>query len=656
MQAKKRHRARYNASVFEEPMAEEVKLDQVRQRVVQNIEKVLQSGKAALLSLSNKRSAEGSSADEGRDFDVPDNLDDIDVRALAIEIEEALDTALSGDAYKEKFRTLHFNLKQLGNACNVLSGKISPAQLISMSVEDLANEHLKLMNEKIKRESLRESVLTEEMAVLLLKKTELTDTAKEKSTKNDNGDQLSKVITSNVAPPVSGEVVILPTVPVQSPAAAEEKQEQIVPRKDVMISGEAENEVTVSPIVEEPPAIQEDLPIFSPTIEHEDTKDSNSLEALLAKVNAQKVLVPVELEQPLPPPSSDTVASFEPDHFLASEHEPDHRKFFEGFPQVWSGKVAMEATGSFQGKAKFAGGTQSIAAEEWVELLTPALEVGGRINPMNVFTYLDDQVYNEARQISLLTVEVDVANEENEQGHKSLWEYFASRSRYAVIEKKMPKVKDLYLIPLSNSDSLPDFMSAIDHSIPTSGRDSDVLVAVMWVTLTLTDAIVPASTAGMATTSSAPVANQNYYPVQQDPRGAPPQPVPPYGYGGHNMSADPRGPYPPPPHGNHHEPQQYHHHNHPPPQQQSRPSYQSTTPYYRDISPAMAQHYSPSSQLMHPDRMQQVQNDNGDDWRNDRNPHYDNDDRDYRRSSYQRGGGRGNDRRNSRGRGGGGSW
>jgi hypothetical protein len=60
-----------------------------------------------------------------------------------------------GEEYKEKFRSLHFNLKETRNACRVLLGYIEPSTLIGMSAEDFADEQLKKMKEEIQEQSIR---------------------------------------------------------------------------------------------------------------------------------------------------------------------------------------------------------------------------------------------------------------------------------------------------------------------------------------------------------------------------------------------------------------------------------------------------------------------------------------------------------------------
>jgi hypothetical protein len=135
----------------------------IRLRVVENMVKVLTTGRDALMRDGNKDAR---------------LLAKIDVHKLSTLIEAALFDQLAKkvngllmceDAYKNQFRTLHFNLRTLGNARKVLLGELSPDQLPRMSSEDFADDALKSMKQKVLEESIRGSILTEDMANVILK-------------------------------------------------------------------------------------------------------------------------------------------------------------------------------------------------------------------------------------------------------------------------------------------------------------------------------------------------------------------------------------------------------------------------------------------------------------------------------------------------------
>lgn len=110
---------------------------------------------------------------------------DLDISGLARRIESAmfrltgeLDASgnpVCGDAYKNKFMTLHFNLKDPDNARKVLQQSVTPVQLVKMSSEELANATLKEMKQKAHAQSIRESIKVKDNNSVLVKKTHKGD-------------------------------------------------------------------------------------------------------------------------------------------------------------------------------------------------------------------------------------------------------------------------------------------------------------------------------------------------------------------------------------------------------------------------------------------------------------------------------------------------
>jgi len=78
-----------------------------------------------------------------------------------------VDVGGANNEYKNKFRTLYFNLKDLRNPelrRRVLEGEISPERLVSMSPKELAYQELNQWREKKSADLLRQKVLGRETA------------------------------------------------------------------------------------------------------------------------------------------------------------------------------------------------------------------------------------------------------------------------------------------------------------------------------------------------------------------------------------------------------------------------------------------------------------------------------------------------------------
>lgn len=73
---------------------------------------------------------------------VSQSLDD--ALQLARDIEQQMfDAYGTSEAYKERFRMLHFNLKQARHAEKIVRGEWTPAQLVKMSSEEFVDESLR---------------------------------------------------------------------------------------------------------------------------------------------------------------------------------------------------------------------------------------------------------------------------------------------------------------------------------------------------------------------------------------------------------------------------------------------------------------------------------------------------------------------------------
>ena len=67
-----------------------------------------------------------------------------------------------GQKYREKFRSLSFNLKDDKNPdlrTRIVSGKLTPDQIVTLSSEEMLNPELQKLAESVRKESIRESVL-----------------------------------------------------------------------------------------------------------------------------------------------------------------------------------------------------------------------------------------------------------------------------------------------------------------------------------------------------------------------------------------------------------------------------------------------------------------------------------------------------------------
>lgn len=116
-----------------------------------------QSSSSASSSLSSS-----SPSVTGRVNDYSRALEEVMFESFAETPAGKSDVKIAGKAYKDRFRTLSFNLRNSGNEelrSRIVSGELSPHMLAVVPSEQLANASIRALTEKAREESLRQSVL-----------------------------------------------------------------------------------------------------------------------------------------------------------------------------------------------------------------------------------------------------------------------------------------------------------------------------------------------------------------------------------------------------------------------------------------------------------------------------------------------------------------
>ena len=521
-----------------------------------------------------------------------------------------------GDAYKEKFRILYANLRDDTNLKAVLSGRTDPEHLVQMNAEDLANEQLKSIKQAVMDEKIRHTVLTEEQAAVILKKTKPVGAIA--NAKNAAATQeLATTTTSSVM--TSSPTTVVVTMGENGSAAAassssstsspdskqsasfmdwdssatmtkhEEKDAHATTTTTTTTTTATGSIVAVAAAADNADNDEKETRkrplLLSPTVVHSPRSPSSFslsssvggtlttatkpnaidlLDDLLAKVDAGVEMIPstfVKRKSTATATTSDEsmgsaaklsklddggdqssaphrhhqgsgVEDLIDDHVVVdtpptlspAPHEAEQA------PVVWSGKIDMVSVGMFEGtwssftrpskyfmfvaKARQVGGVPVTDPSVWRALLpqgvgsgsgtgsgSGSLSVDGRISHRSVHTYLE-QMVEMATTRELLIIELTPTD-------NILFDYFQSRSRYAVVataspsgsssgggsggggggstttvtaatSSTVPALKDMYLLPLPKGDSIPDFLYRIEHEIPIK-RSRDYFLAVLVV-------------------------------------------------------------------------------------------------------------------------------------------------------------------------------
>ena len=128
---------------------------------------------------------------------------------------------------------------------------------------------------------------------------------------------------------------------------------------------------------------------------------------------------------------------------------------------VWRGKLVQSGDGASPTvNARFVAGRDLTPTISWRDLLADRLAIDGRLQVARAEEYLCSLQWSQSSDVSVLAL----TPYDNAEGFSAVFEYFASRSRYAVVNKDKPgMVKDLYIIPVNAGAELPEHVGMLEY-------------------------------------------------------------------------------------------------------------------------------------------------------------------------------------------------
>lgn len=358
-----------------------------------------------------------------------------------------------GSQYKNKFRSLLHNLKDKSNQAfqmRVITGELSPKDLVAMSAKDMANPELKSMSESMIQESIKNSVL-KVSNMPFIKKTHKGDIIMVDNTKRDDRDEDDTLRVSTYRSRQD------------SASALADGTESRRSSMSTNTTGAATT--PTSHVPETPTSRQHHFDNFFPEVMEEDEDENNTEEAASAKKRRIEELLEEE--------------NYVPESYSDNEEE-EHDKKEESavsndqqLPSIWQGRVNMPQVAEFNASARQIGG-RTLSTDEWSEVLSPTMWIEGRIPEDRVVNYVTQTQYSTSREIVLLEIE---AITEGDQQLDTLLHYFDSRKRYGVVGHNKTKIKDFYLVPLFKVQQLPDFLYVV--RIEETKRVADMFLGVL---------------------------------------------------------------------------------------------------------------------------------------------------------------------------------
>ncbi|KAK9454181.1 transcription factor S-II, central domain-containing protein [Dipodascopsis uninucleata] len=425
---------------------------------------------------------------------------------LSLEIEHALYKNLAirsgkdvGQKYRDKFRTISFNLKDSKNASfrqRVLSREVQAEDIAKMSSEEMMNPELQKLAEAVRQESITQSIL---------KKAELPKIRRTHKGEEFVGD-VDGMTTSNEPEPennftsrpfLADSRVDIPAN-IYHPRSPSPRTDDEYYRKSMTPASEeysrpptpdigdiddgngsrfGRSESLSSVLVEETSEVS-----IPPAVSN--SKSDFDISSILKSVDSSSI-PHVSHERYERPDTEISSASLSPhtrelskvidediDRLINdddnAENDEEHDDYSPNFPTsdpvIWDGPMSMLGVATFDAKAIQVGGPLFDGeVRRWEDIISSYIEIDGRLAMDKASSYLQDVSATK----DLVAISFNLKNEGNpdqEREFLQLFDYFRSRERYGVIRNKFPNVKDAYLVPLLPADKRPYYMDMISSS------------------------------------------------------------------------------------------------------------------------------------------------------------------------------------------------
>ncbi|KAI8646337.1 transcription factor S-II, central domain-containing protein [Parasitella parasitica] len=440
-----------------------------------------------------------------------------------------------GEPYKSKFRSLLYNLKDKANKVfqiRVVTGDLTPDELIKMSSEDMANPELKSMSEVFRKTGLKNSVMKIDNTPII-KKTHKGDIIMipDKDNNNMYSEQVQQELDKINNKPRS------PLLSLSSPTASELKP---IPSYSPTSSNSSHPVDPLDDILARIGIPAQDDNSHIPNKRSGSMFDTTS-DAIDPEMKKRRVTLDVEEllgdeDETFQVEEVDTT-ELENEQQQAEKKEDknedaqeQNEEEAELLPAIWQGRVNMPQVAEFEASARQIGG-RILSDTEWDQVLSPTMWVEGRIPSDRVVNYVTQTQYSVSREIILLEVEAK-GGDGNEQA-QTLLNYLDSRQRYAVVGHNKTRIKDFYLIPLFKAQNIPDCLYVV--RVEETKRQSDMFLGVLVLTKQVQKPIIEKQHHHQVPTpySNEPLHQQPPYQQNYEPHS--PSSYPP-GYGYNNSS------------------------------------------------------------------------------------------------------------------------
>ncbi|KAG9522265.1 hypothetical protein KCV07_g3100, partial [Aureobasidium melanogenum] len=329
--------------------------------------------------------------------------------------------------YSQQFRAIHANMKKNPMLVQrMLDNSLTAHGLATMSSQDMASEELQKQRQQLKEEADKQAVMMRDDED---DKPRVRRTHKGDEYIDDQAeDSLESVFTS--APVRSREDQDKPPTPDgEAPAAA-----GAAASPDAMEVDRRESNFDINSVWAKTPADQQAQPA---------RRRSSFAKTQTPQEKGEKHDADV-------------------DRMLADDNETDYAPP-EANGVVWKGQLVQPGVTEFTACARHAAGNDFGQFMPWTELLPPVLEIEGRLEAKRADDYLCGLQWSKKSDVSVLAL----TPYDNRAAFDQIFDYFASRGRYAVIGKGRGMssiVKDVYITPVGPGHNLPPHINLLEYN------------------------------------------------------------------------------------------------------------------------------------------------------------------------------------------------
>lgn len=375
----------------------------------------------------------------------------------------------SQSQYGNQFRTINANLKRNPVLLDrLLKKSLTPAELATMSSQDMASEELQRERERIKEEADKQATMIQE------------DDDKPRVRRTHKGDEY--VDEAGTTGPITS---IYPAQPVRPQVDEEMKDVKGSPEdsKDIK-SPIGHDDEAISPVHEQQPdTVKKDPEDESRRQSAQDFDISNVWAKTAATTNADASVAqatsPSTASIAIPTTTMDEKATGDEDidRLLADDDQEDDNYSpaearTNSVDIIWQGQLIQTGVASLATSARFVAGNDFSKWISWADFLPSTFEIEGRLDATKADAYLCGLQWSKKADVTVL----GLTSQEDTKSFDVIFDYFHSRDRYAVGKKAFgcsDYVRDIYISPVEKGGKLPPHIDLLDYcglTIPTTER------------------------------------------------------------------------------------------------------------------------------------------------------------------------------------------